>query len=95
LFTNRKAGRRGGRCEPRGFDEGGLFSQKTQFIEPRSGTSIAEFLSGKAKLARTPPPETVFHEDSGKGWFIIVRLYSPLEPFLTKKWRPSEIELVR
>ena len=31
----------------------------------------------------------------GKGWFVILRLYSPLEPFFTKKWRPSEIELVK
>ena len=31
----------------------------------------------------------------GKGWFTILRLYSPLEPFFTKAWRPSEIELVR
>jgi len=31
----------------------------------------------------------------GKGWFVILRLYSPLEPFFTKKWRPSEVELVR
>jgi hypothetical protein len=31
----------------------------------------------------------------GKGWFVILRLYSPLEPFFTKEWRPSEIELVR
>jgi len=30
-----------------------------------------------------------------KGWFTILRLYSPLEPFVTKEWRPSEIELVR
>ena len=30
-----------------------------------------------------------------KGWFMILRLYSPLEPFFTKAWRPSEIELVR
>ena len=31
------------------------------------GTSIAEFLSGKAKLGKiTPPPPTVFHEGSGK-----------------------------
>ena len=30
----------------------------------------------------------------GKGWFTILRLYSPLEPFFTKEWRPSEIELV-
>ena len=29
----------------------------------------------------------------GKGWFTILRLYSPLEPFFTKEWRPSEIEL--
>jgi hypothetical protein len=31
----------------------------------------------------------------GKGWFTILRLYSPLEPFFTKEWRPSEIELVQ
>jgi hypothetical protein len=31
----------------------------------------------------------------GKGWFTILRLYSPLEPFFAKTWRPSEIELVR
>ncbi len=31
----------------------------------------------------------------GKGWFTILRLYSPLEPFFTKAWRPSEIELVQ
>jgi hypothetical protein len=30
----------------------------------------------------------------GKGWFVILRLYSPLEPFFSKEWRPSEIELV-
>jgi hypothetical protein len=29
-----------------------------------------------------------------KGWFTILRLYSPLEPFFDKSWRPSEIELV-
>ena len=28
----------------------------------------------------------------GKGWFAILRLYSPLEPFFDKSWRPSEIE---
>ena len=31
----------------------------------------------------------------GKGWFTILRLYSPLGPFFAKQWRPSEIELVR
>ena len=33
--------------------------------------------------------------EPGKGWFVILRLYSPLEPFFTKEWRPSEVELVR
>jgi hypothetical protein len=32
--------------------------------------------------------------DPNKGWFVILRLYSPLEPFFTKAWRPSEIALV-
>jgi hypothetical protein len=31
----------------------------------------------------------------GKGWWIILRLYSPLETFFTKEWRLSEIELVK
>jgi hypothetical protein len=33
--------------------------------------------------------------DPNKGWFTILRLYSPLEPFFTKAWRPSEVELVK
>lgn len=28
----------------------------------------------------------------GKGWNVILRLYSPLEPWFDKTWRPSEIE---
>jgi len=31
----------------------------------------------------------------GKGWFTILRLYGPLEPFFDKSWRPSEIEEVK
>ncbi len=31
----------------------------------------------------------------GKGFIPCLRLYSPLEPFFTKKWRPSEVELVK
>jgi hypothetical protein len=30
----------------------------------------------------------------GKGWFTLLRLYGPLEPFFTKEWRLSEVELV-
>ena len=30
-----------------------------------------------------------------KGWFTIVRFYSPLQPFFDKSWRVGEIELVK
>ncbi|WP_186766443.1 DUF1254 domain-containing protein [Falsiphaeobacter marinintestinus] len=30
----------------------------------------------------------------GKSWFIILRMYGPLEPWLNKTWVPGEIELV-
>ncbi|MFI0842365.1 DUF1254 domain-containing protein [Mesorhizobium sp. IMUNJ 23232] len=29
-----------------------------------------------------------------KGWFMILRLYGPLEPWFDKTWKPGEIELV-
>jgi hypothetical protein len=30
-----------------------------------------------------------------KGWFVILRLYSPLETFFTREWKAGEIELVK
>ena len=30
----------------------------------------------------------------GKGWFVLIRLYGPLEPWFDKTWRPGEFELV-
>ncbi|MGY4857286.1 DUF1254 domain-containing protein [Cryobacterium sp. AP23] len=30
--------------------------------------------------------------DPSKGYFVILRLYSPLQPFFDKTWQPSEIE---
>ena len=30
-----------------------------------------------------------------KSWFIIVRMYGPLEPWLDKTWRPGELELAK
>jgi hypothetical protein len=31
----------------------------------------------------------------GKGWYIMLRLYGPLEPWFDKTWKPGEIELVQ
>jgi hypothetical protein len=30
----------------------------------------------------------------GKGWFVALRMYGPLEPWIEKTWRPGEIEPV-
>ena len=30
----------------------------------------------------------------GKGWWVLLRLYGPLEPWFEKTWRPGEFELV-
>jgi hypothetical protein len=31
----------------------------------------------------------------GKGWFMILRLYGPLEPWFDKTWKPEAIQLVK
>jgi len=31
----------------------------------------------------------------GKGWFTLLRLYGPLEPWFDKTWRPGDFELVK
>lgn len=31
----------------------------------------------------------------GKSWFVILRMYGPLEPWINKTWRPGEIELTQ
>jgi hypothetical protein len=31
----------------------------------------------------------------GKSWFVILRMYGPLKPFIEKQWRPGEVELVK
>lgn len=31
---------------------------------------------------------------SGKGWFLILRLYGPLEPWFDRTWRPGDVEPV-
>ena len=31
----------------------------------------------------------------GKSWFMVLRIYSPLESYFDKSWRRSEVELVK
>ena len=39
-------------------------------------------------------PGNWIQTDPEKGWFTILRLYSPLPSFFDKSWRPSEIDVV-
>jgi hypothetical protein len=56
------------------------------------GTTTVYF--GPALPAGVPPGNWI-QTVPGRGWNTILRLYSPLEPFFAKTWRPSEIELVK
>jgi hypothetical protein len=48
---------------------------------------------GPERPADTPEGNWI-QTTEGKGWFPILRLYSPLQSFFDKSWRPSEIEVV-
>jgi hypothetical protein len=55
------------------------------------GTTTVTF--SPERPADTPEGNWI-QTDPGKGWFVLLRLYSPLQPYFDKSWRPSEIELV-
>ena len=61
------------------------------------------FVEGTKLAMNTVPHEDFGHyefldwiqSDAAKGRFAILRLYSPLQSFFDKAWRPDEIELTR
>jgi hypothetical protein len=78
---------------PQRYPRAGSQSYPSPAAEPNADGSTTVYFGptqppgvGRGNWIQTVP---------GKGWFAILRLYSPLEPFFTKEWRPSEIELVR
>ena len=76
-----------------------------QTDQPKAGINS---LSGKVKENKDGSVDVVFAPTlpkgvkegnwiqtiPGKSWFIILRAYGPLQPWIDKSWRPSEIELV-
>ena len=62
---------------------------------PPNRTPTAPRRSTSARNSPTASSPATGFRPTRKGWSTILRLYSPLEPFFTKKWRPSEIELVK
>jgi hypothetical protein len=63
--------------------------QKYDLIENDDGSVTLYFGPEAPEGKETNWIQTV----SGKGWFTILRLYGPLEPWFDKTWRPGEIEL--
>jgi len=78
---------------PQRYPRAGSQSFPSPAAEASADGSISVFFGPKqpAGVKRGNWIQTV----PDKGWFTILRLYSPLEPFFDKSWRPSEIELVK
>ena len=77
---------------PQRYPRAGSQSYPTPAAEPNADGSTTVYFGPRQPegVARGNWIQTM----PGKGWNTILRLYSPLEPFFTKQWRPSEIELV-
>jgi len=78
---------------PQRYPRAGSQSYPSPAAEPNSDGSTTVYFGPKQ-------PEGVKRGNwiqtmPGKGWFTILRLYSPLESLFTKEWRPSEMELVK
>jgi len=81
LDTPQRYPRAGSQNYPSPAAEAGADGSTTVYFAPKQPAGVK-----RGNWIQTMP---------GKGWFTILRLYSPLEPFFDKSWRPSEIELVR
>jgi hypothetical protein len=68
----------------------GLNSQRNN-PEVNSDGSIDIYFSPEAPMGKEA---NWVHTVPRKGWFTILRLYGPLEPWFDKTWRPGEIELM-
>jgi hypothetical protein len=78
---------------PQRYPRAGSQSYPTAAAEPNADGSTTVYFSPKQPDG--VKPGNWIQTTSGKGWSVLLRFYSPLEPFFTKEWRPSEIELVR
>jgi len=75
------------------FPRAGSQSYPSPAAAPNADGSTTIYFS--AKRPRDVKEGNWIQTDLKKGWFTILRLYSPLQSFFDKTWRPSEIELVK
>ena len=81
LDTPQRYPRAGSQSYPSPAAEANADGSTTVYFSPRQPEGVK-----RGNWIQTTP---------GKSWFVILRLYSPLEAFFDKTWRPSEIELLR
>jgi hypothetical protein len=77
---------------PQRYPRAGSQSYPSPAAEPNADGSTTVYFSPKQPAG--VKPGNWIQTMPGKSWFVILRLYSPLEPFFDKTWRPSEIERV-
>jgi hypothetical protein len=66
-------------------------SSQTAGLVINADTSVDVYFGPQAPLGKEANwVQTI----SGKGWFVALRLYGPLEPWFDQTWRPGEIEPV-
>jgi hypothetical protein len=78
---------------PQGFPRAGSQSYPSPAAAPDADGSTTIYFS--PEQPRNVKEGNWIQTDPKKGWFTILRLYSPLQSFFDKSWRPGEIELVK
>lgn len=68
-------------------------SQRTPLVENEDGSITLYF--GPKNNAPKGKEANWLQSVSGKGWFVLLRLYGPLEPWFDQTWQPGEFELIK
>jgi hypothetical protein len=75
---------------------------QTSQLFPSAGSQtkgIKKNADGSFDIYFAPKPPKGYEKNwletvPGKGWFVVLRMYGPLQPWIDKTWRPGEIELI-
>ena len=76
---------------PQRFPRAGSQSYPTPAAVPNSDGSYDVYFGPEAPVGKE---SNWIQTVPGKGWFTIIRLYSPLDAFFEKTWKVGEIELI-
>ncbi len=68
-------------------------SQRTPLVHNADGSTTLYF--GPTNSAPKGMEANWLQSVDGKGFFVILRLYGPLEPWFDKAWQPGDFELVK